>query len=100
MSWEGMLPALGAQCEACFTRELYHAGAEDLRQVIERTNPSFGTLLVLGHNPGWEYFASWLAGARHTMTTGNVAIFTADTQTWALEPSDWTLTHWIRPREL
>ena len=100
MSWSGVQSTLGAGCEPLFTNDLYHAGANDLRLVIEGQSCESQTLLVLGHNPGWEYFASWLAGSRHAMTTGNVAVFSADTDSWKLEPSDWVLVEWLRPREL
>jgi phosphohistidine phosphatase len=99
-SWAGVAQALEDPCEPHFTDALYHGDANDLRQIIEGQPASVSTLLVLGHNPGWEYFASWLAAERHSMTTGNVAIFRSTADSWALDPADWTLVDWIRPRDL
>lgn len=99
-TWQLMSPEFGATVPVTFTNRLYGASATELAEVIEAQPADLASLLVLGHNPGWERFASWLAGEPHGMTTGNAVCLTADTPSWGLEPYDWTLEHFLRPREL
>jgi phosphohistidine phosphatase len=99
-TWAGLESAWKTGIAPTFTNALYGADATELAAVIARQPPVSKCLLVLGHNPGWEYFAGWLAGRHQPMTTGNAALLEADTDDWDLEPSDWTLVDFIRPREI
>jgi phosphohistidine phosphatase len=61
---------------------LYEASVEDLRGVVAETDPSVGTLVLVGHNPAFERFAWELddsPSARERtdrgMRTAGVAVF-------------------------
>ena len=86
-----------------FTRALYHAGLSDVRDEAESVLPDVGTLMVVGHNPGWESMASTLAGTDVVMTTCNAALLEVEAETWpealAMD-SCWSLFEHVRPREL
>lgn len=45
-------------------RDLYEVGADRILARLRETDPSVDVLLVVGHNPGMEGLAVWLAGAK------------------------------------
>ncbi len=100
-TWERMEEELGAECDPVFTRELYHAGLGALQTAATDWPSGAETVLVLGHNPGWESTVSNLTGIPVTMTTGNAALLVGEGATWAEAMSNgWRLDRLIRPREL
>lgn len=100
-TWLRMADELGADCEPTFTRVLYLAGLGALQDVADDWPTDVTTLLVLGHNPGWEDTVSRLSGIPVTMTTGNAALLTGGGATWSeAMQSPWRLERLIRPREL
>ena len=59
------------------------------------------TLLVLGHNPGWEEALFTLSGERRSMTPANAALMTGDGEDWATAlRGRWALSQLIRPEDL
>lgn len=80
--------------------ELYHASLPQIRDAVLDTVQSETTVLVLGHNPGWESAVGTLTGTYTSMTTANVALLSHDAG-WreALSRRDWTLEAMLRPRE-
>ena len=60
--------ALGDGVETDFTRNLYHASAEKMLDVIHLTPPNVKALLVVGHNPGISQLAAMLAGADNALS--------------------------------
>jgi phosphohistidine phosphatase len=85
-----------------FTRSLYAGGPEELRAEVARLAPDVRTVLVLGHNPGWEEAVKALGGRDVRMTTANVVLLEEEGTTWgeALRPGRWTVAGVIRPKEL
>ena len=61
--------------EVHFRRELYHAGMAEVRSLINLVPASARTLLLVGHNPGWEELVSELAQKRIEMKTAYAAVF-------------------------
>ncbi len=99
-TWSRMRPVIGAELPETWDRTLYHAGLVQLRAAAAGW-PDVGTLLVLGHNPGWSHAATALAGRPISMTTGNAALLVGAGATWAdALQSSWELEAWIQPREL
>ena len=37
-----------------FTRELYHASSSEIMKVIKKVNNDYDTLMIFGHNPGFN----------------------------------------------
>ena len=99
-TWTGLESQWDTGLDPTFTRALYHADATDIIDVIARQDTKVQCLLVLGHNPGSEIFTSWLARTTHSMSTGNAALFESPVGGWDLEPAQWTLVDFIRPRDL
>ena len=90
---------LGFDVPVQFTRALYHAGPEMMMEVLrDQTAP---TVLMLGHNPGWESAASCLAGRHVQMTTCNAALLEREPIPWAEAiQAGWHLRHHVRPKML
>ncbi len=84
-----------------YTEALYLSDAEDAIAEIERLPADARTVLLLGHNPGFEDLVEELCGTWHRMTTANVALFEGEGRSW----SD-ALAHGlrleavVRPKEL
>ena len=84
------------------TRNLYHAGPEEIVEVVRRRAGDAGRLLVVGHNPGMEELLSELTGVYERFTTANVAHLTPSIDDWSafsLESRCQLLNIW-RPKEL
>jgi phosphohistidine phosphatase len=60
-TWDGVRPALG-EVEARFDSRIYDAPPERLLAVLREVAPDIRTLMVIGHNPGFEELARRLVG--------------------------------------
>ncbi len=100
-TWEVMEEALRDPPEAEFTHTLYCASLDEIWQEAHDWPPGIETMLVLGHNPGWEHAVSTLCGETTGMTTANAALLEGAGDDWvqALD-GDWKLVEVLRPREL
>jgi phosphohistidine phosphatase SixA len=83
-----------------FCADFYHAGQEAV--FTELAGRDSDTILVLGHNPGWEHLTSSLAGHYVEMGTATAALLESDCDTWeeALEDGTWRLEALLRPRDV
>jgi len=96
-----MREALGHVGDAVFLESLYHAGIGPVHAALEQLDDAVSTVLLLGHNPGWEQTLHWLSGRDETMQTGASALLMRDTETWSdAAGAGWTLEALLRPREL
>lgn len=101
-TWQRMADAFAeSPVEVEFRHELYLAGLDELRSMAFEWSPDWGTILTLGHNPGWEDAVSALAGQHERMTTANAALLRGEGARWeeALRGA-WQLESIIRPKEL
>ena len=99
-TWSRMAEALDTEVEVEFTPDLYHGGT---REVLHRCADlaNVETVMVLGHNPGWEDVVEYLTGDYHRMTTANCALLVAD-GSWSdlMTEGCWELSALLRPKEL
>lgn len=80
----------------------YHASANQVLYLCaENGEPDEGTLMLLGHNPGWEDLLFHFSGLSRRMPTGACAIFarTNAKADW-LERESWRLMELLLPRDL
>jgi phosphohistidine phosphatase len=61
-TWDLARPALG-NVPARFDERIYEAPAQRLLAVVRETEPAIGTLVMVGHNPGFGDLASALVGS-------------------------------------
>jgi phosphohistidine phosphatase len=100
-TWERMQKHF-PQGRASFTRALYAAGPAELRTEVARLSADVRTVLVLGHNPGWEEAVKALSGREVRITTANVVLLEGEGATWgeALRRRRWSVAGVVRPKEL
>lgn len=100
-TWERLRPSLSRSPLVMRSPLLYHAGLPALLAHSATWPPEAGTVLALGHNPGWEDAQATLSGRFETMTTANIALLEGAGESWAKALSgDWTLQILGRPKEL
>ena len=85
-----------------FTRALYAGGPRELRSEVACLSADVRTVLVLGHNPGWEEAVEELSGREVRITTANVVLLEGEGATWreALQRGPWSVAGVVRPKEL
>ena len=100
-TYDGLLEGLGENVDATFTREFYHAGPNAVIRVCESLDESLQTVLVLGHNPGWEDVVGYLSGNDVSLTTANCALLEASGP-WmeVMTHGAWDLVDVLRPKDL
>ena len=97
---------LMAQCweegiEIEFLPTLYHAGASELQDELPRVLDEVETLMVVGHNPGWQEIVYRLCEEPVTMKTAAAALLEADCDAWGdAFRTRWSLHGVVYPKEL
>jgi len=102
-TWELMSAETDPPTAARFSNQLYLAGLDEIEEVVRQVPNRVSTLLVLGHNPGWEEAASVLSGVECEMTTGNCALLESEYLQWhgsCSVQAGWRLVDMLRPRAL
>jgi phosphohistidine phosphatase len=100
-TWERMAARFPAPIEVLPTRRLYHAGGDAFAEVIGEQPDALHTLLVLGHNPGWEEVARRLSGLPIGLGTATAVLLQSDGDgRWADHlQRQWDLVDVLRPKE-
>ena len=97
-TWAGAAEHLAPAAPVTFLPKLYLAGRRAVLPLLAQQTDE--TVMLIGHNPGWEDLASILSGQSLTMTTCNAALLTSDATDWAAATSaPWELIDLLRPRE-
>jgi len=97
------LERMGLDVPVTFTRDLYHAGIEEVRTAVSPLPDDIASVMVVGHNPGWEEVVEWLSGEETIMKTACAALLEIEAATWREAINNdggWQLVEVIRPREL
>ncbi len=79
----GMLEAFDEEPPVHFTRALYHAGIAEVRREAFLVPDEIQTLLLLGHNPGWEEIVSVLAAEDVILKTASAALLEGPRDSWS-----------------
>lgn len=108
-TWELLLPAYPSPPPHRFEPRLYAAGAERILYLVRETADSVRTLLLVGHNPGFEDLARHLAGAGEAealirlgggMPTASLAVIEFDAPWAELEPRTGRIETFVTPKTL
>jgi phosphohistidine phosphatase len=86
-----------------FLPTLYLGGVQELRACVRELPDRCRTVLVLGHNPGWEEAASWLSGRQITLKTAGAALLAARGPSWVDTVASsglWQVEDVIHPRDI
>ena len=88
------------------TFDFYHGGLGQIQDAIKtlRTeDQAYETILVLGHNPGWNNAVSWLSGVNIQVTTANIIVLEHhSTEAWSqvIKKTDWKFQAHFQPRTI
>jgi phosphohistidine phosphatase len=104
----------GGDARTEFPDGLYAAGKRQILQIVQGASDRAGTLLLVGHNPGFEECAALLAGksgdasaqarfssAPEKFPTASLAVLDFQIPHWKnVEPHEGMLVDFIRPKDL
>jgi phosphohistidine phosphatase len=108
-TWDLVRPALG-EVEERFDARIYEAPASRLLEVVREAPDPVRTLLLIGHNPGFEDLAKALVGAgdRYAFArlsekypTAGLAVLDFEAERWAgAAPRSARLDRFVTPKSL
>lgn len=75
--------AAGFDCDMALDRRIYHADAATLLEVINGLPDWAETVMLFGHNPGFEDLVSALSGSDERMPTAAIACINLAIDAWA-----------------
>lgn len=101
-TWESMAPIFEEDLPLTIDEALYLSGAMEIIHALERAPEHIQTVLMLGHNPGWESALAYFSGEFHQMTTANAALLQGEGPGWQdmLQAGAFELVELLRPRSL
>lgn len=82
-TWAAMARELTPGAPPQFHRVLYLAGLETIREEAPGWPAAASTLLLLGHNPGWEAAVAELSGDTPVLRTAAAALLEGEGFSWA-----------------
>jgi len=107
-TWALVAPALGGGCPSRTVPSIYEAEPEAILKAVQDAPEESGTLLVIGHNPGFEDLAALLAPhADHEAfarmktkyPTAGLAVIAIDNQRWTdVAPGSGRLEAFVTPK--
>jgi phosphohistidine phosphatase len=101
-TWRRMSDAF-EQAEARLLPALYLGGFEAVRDALSDLPAIARTVMVVGHNPGWEEMVGRLTSVAVRMTTANAALLCIEAPSWRQAMAlagQWRLERLVRPKEL
>jgi len=102
-TYDGMAVSFPRELPVEFLSSFYHAGLSAILDESPGVPDEIETLMVLGHNPGWQEVVARLSGHDVTMKTANAALLEGRGTSWheALRAfGGWELVELISPKEL
>jgi phosphohistidine phosphatase len=109
-TWTLLAAAMGKTPPVTFDERIYDAEPETILQVVKETGPETGTLMVIGHNPGFQELAAMLVAsgdieARERLgrefPTSALVVINFAAESWnGVHPRGGRLEHFITPEWL
>ena len=86
--------------EIQFDKRIYEASVPTLLQILSETDEQFESVMLVGHNPGFENLLMILTGELHPMPTAALAVIDLSINNWREINADCgTLRILIRPKD-
>lgn len=90
----------GIEAPIKLDERIYEASPQALAQVVSEFRDSLDVVMMVGHNPGFEGFVSFLTGKYESMPTAAVAVIDLNIDKWQdLQNASGDLIEVIRPKE-
>ena len=100
-TWARMAPELEPGILVTWQPEFYGGGPHEVCLALEQLPDDLKTVMVLGHNTGWEDVVQQLSGVHVRMTTANTALLEGKGQWKKLARGGaWGFVEVLRPKEL
>jgi len=102
-TWLRMSDTFDETTDVRYLPSLYLAGYEAVCAALEDVPATIATLMVVGHNPGWEVMVGQLIGEAVELTTANAALLAMEAASWSeavAQTGHWELRRTVRPKEL
>jgi phosphohistidine phosphatase len=102
-TWLRMSDAFEDAIEVRYLPSFYLGGYDAVRTALEDVPAALSTLMVVGHNPGWEVMVGHLIGEAVELTTANAALLTVEAPGWPAaiaQAGHWELRRTVRPKQL
>lgn len=88
-------------CEIEFERGIYEASPQRLREIVSKRDNENQSILLVGHNPGFEGFLKFLTSELQSMPTAALAVIDLRIDEWNKIAADTgNLRTLLRPKEL
>ncbi|UBU13817.1 SixA phosphatase family protein [Nonomuraea gerenzanensis] len=87
------------EVEISYERDIYEAYPEELLELVRRTDPGLGTVVLCGHNPGVHELALSLAGGDYVFRPGAFAVVGVESSWEELWPGQGRLVTRWDPKE-
>ena len=92
--------AAGLSADIRYDDRVYEASPNSLRQVASELDDTFGSAMIVGHNPGMEGFIRYLTGEIEAMPTAALAVIELNIDSWSQINADTgKLAEVIRPKD-
>ncbi len=96
-----LLEAANIRTDVRFDERIYEAEVPRLLEIVKQIENTKKSILLVGHNPGFEEFLEWLTGALETMPTGALAKVSLKNSAWeSIQEKAGTLEWIVRPKQL
>lgn len=83
MTVDGFLETSAFEGEVKYLRSLYHGGAEDFFEALITLPVEINYPMIIGHNPGMEYFIESICGVHERMPTSAIAVIQLSVDKWS-----------------
>ena len=98
-TWQGMADQFGeTNIEVRWLDTFYHGGPRDVLQQLSQLDDEVSSVLLLGHNPGWESVVETLCDEPVRMTTANAVLLESSSSDW--KTASYSFVDVLRPKEL
>lgn len=96
-----LLAAANISTDVRFDERIYEAEVQRLLEIVKQIENTKKSVLLVGHNPGFEEFLEWLTGTFDTMPTATLAKVVLKTSSWSgVREKAGTLEWIVKPRQL
>lgn len=86
--------------EILFNESIYGASSNGLLYIVSSFNDAYNSVMIVGHNPGFEGIVQILAGEYQRMPTAALAVIDLDIESWnEAKQNCGTLREILRPKE-
>lgn len=79
---DGLLESISIEDEVIYTRELYLADVDTLLEQLRPLRDEIEVVMLIGHNPGMNYFLDIICEEQDHMPTAAIAEIEFDIQSW------------------